>query len=72
MRIFGKKKRRKSFDELVDEYYETHKTWSAQAVERQFEILKQLAKMAKNDKEKILVNTLMLETKRRVSATRNL
>jgi len=31
MRIFGKKKRRKSFDELVDEYYETHKTWSAQA-----------------------------------------
>lgn len=70
MRIFGKKK--KSFKELVDEYHETHETWSAQSIERQFKILKQLAKMAKTDKEKILVNSLMLETKRRMGATRNL
>jgi predicted CopG family antitoxin len=70
MRFFGRKK--KSFSELVDEYYETHKTWNAQSVERQFEILKQLAKMAKTDKEKILVNSLVVESKRRMSSTRNL
>jgi hypothetical protein len=70
MRFFGKKK--KSFNELVDEYYETHKTWNAQSIERQFDIIKKLAKMAKTDKEKILVNSLMLETKRRMSATHNI
>jgi predicted CopG family antitoxin len=70
MRFFGRKK--KSFSELVDEYYETHKTWNAQSVERQFEILKQLAKMAKTDKEKILVNSLVVESKRRMSSTRKL
>jgi hypothetical protein len=69
-KIFGEKK--KSFNELVDEYYETHKTWNAQSIERQFKILKQLAKMAKTDKEKILVNSLMVESKRRMSATRDL
>ena len=71
MRFFGRKKSKKSFDELVNEYYETHKIWSKEGVKRQFEILKQLPKMAKNDKERILVNSLMLETKRRMSASRN-
>ena len=70
MRFFGRKK--KFFNELVDEYYDTHKTWNAQSVERQFKILKQLAKMAKTDKEKILVNSLIVESKRRMSSTRNL
>lgn len=69
MRLFGKKK---SFNELVDEYYETHKTWNAQSIKRQVKILKQLGKMAKTDKEKILVNSLMLETKRRMSAAHNI
>ena len=69
MRFFGKKK---SFNELVDEYYETHKTWNAQSLERQLKIVKQLSKMAKTDKEKILVNSLMLETKRRMSSTPNI
>ena len=68
MRLFGKK----SFNELVDEYYETHKTWNAQSIKRQVKILKQLGKMAKTDKEKILVNSLMLETKRRMGTTHNI
>ena len=69
VRFFGKKK---SFNELVDEYYETHKTWNAQSLKRQLKIVKQLSKIAKTDKEKILANSLMLETKRRMSSTPNI
>ena len=56
MGLFGKKK---SFDELMAEYSKVH----YRDFQKRFETLKQAAKIAKDDKEKLIVNAEYLQLK---------
>jgi hypothetical protein len=59
----------KSFDELMDEYYSASHDYISRRIdektllETQLKILKQAARMAKDDKQKLLVNACLLELK---------
>jgi len=74
MGIFDKLFRKKSFDELLDEYYKVGwdrallKKGYENLFKRRLEILKQAAKRARNDKERLVVNAYMLELKREAQA----
>ena len=59
MGLFGRKK---SFGELMDEYYNTFNDH-----QKALKALKQAAKVAKTDEEKVVVNACWLELKRRYS-----
>ena len=67
-KLFGRSK--KSFDELMDEYYSASRDYISRRIdekallETQLKILKQAAKIAKDDKQKLIVNACLLELKR--------
>jgi len=52
-------KKKKSFDELMEEYSKIYYS----DFQKRFEILKEAAKIAKDDKEKLIVNAEWLQLK---------
>jgi len=66
-KLFGRSK--KSFDELMDEFYKasqdyvSHRMDETALLETQLRILKKAARIAKDDKQKLVVNACLLELK---------
>lgn len=74
MGIFANLFRRKSFDELMDEHYSVSQDYLSGGIdektvlERQHKILRQAAKAAKDDKQRLIVNACLIELEKQRQA----